>query len=190
MQPSEVSAVIVTRGDKPAAVQRIVQELPFDDIVVFDNSQYIADFKVYGRYLGMHQAKNSVIYVQDDDCLIPLQTIKILLEGYESGKIIASMPSDHGEYSDSCLVGWGAIFDRYLPWEAFSRYGWRYDLENFRETCDVIFTTLTPFIRVEGEHHNFDFAYGDDRMYNQPDHDSMRKDILNKARIVRDNPEF
>lgn len=190
MQPSEVSAVIVTRGDKPAAVQRIVQELPFDDVVVFNNSVTLYDFKVYGRYIGMHLAKNNIIYVQDDDCLIPHETIKMLLDGYEPGKIIASMPSDHGEYSDSCLVGWGAIFDRYLPWESFVKFGHRYDLDYFAEACDVIFTTLTPFIRVEGSHINFEFAYGDDRMYNQPNHDSMRQEVLSKARMVRDNPSW
>lgn len=189
MQPSEVSAVIVTRGDKPAAVQKIIMELPFTDIVVWDNSKE-ENMMVLGRYFGMMRAKNRIVYVQDDDCIVPLDTIVMLLEGYESGKIIASMPSNHGEYSDSVLVGWGAIFHRHLPWEAFVKYGRRYDLEYFRETCDVIFTALTPFIRVEGHHDNFEFAYDDNRMYNQSDHNIIREKILNQARMVRDNPPF
>lgn len=193
LKSEDISAVVVTKGDHPSELKRIIESLPFNDIYIWNNSTQ-TDAKVFGRYMGMLYTQKSMIYVQDDDCLIPRETIEDLIETkrYAPQQIVASMPEDHGDYTDSVLVGWGAIFERHLPWEAFVKFSSRFDpldADYFR-TCDVVFTTLTPFTRIKGEHYNFDFAYGEDRMYNQSDHDVSRETVLNQARMVRDNPIF
>lgn len=185
----DISAVIVTRGD--IDLTPILDSIPFDDIVVWDNSKEKHDLKVLGRYGAISRAKHDLIYTQDDDCIVPILD---LIDAWDGNlkSILCNMPSDHGEYTDSALIGWGSLFGRDLPVKAFAKYSEFYSpLEDnyiFTRTCDVIFTTLTPFTRVDLGHQSFDYAYGPDRMYNQSNHNEERQMILEKARYVRDFP--
>lgn len=173
-----VSACLVTRGN--VDMRPIVESLPFDDIIVWDNSKR-EDFKVYGRYAAIDEAENDIIYVQDDDCIIPVDA---LLDAWaDTDTLLCNMPRDHGTYSDSALVGWGALFHRNLPFKAFKQWGGSKD--QFYRDCDVWFTALTPFRRVDLGHENFPYAYGLDRMYNQSYHDSSRTEVLALARAIK-----
>jgi hypothetical protein len=119
MHACDVSAVIVTRGD--VDLDPILDSLPFDDVVVWNN-RLVADLGVYGRFAGVEQARNDVVFVQDDDCIVPTDAITALLDAYAPGRIVSNMPTGHLDYTDSCLVGLGAVFDAYLPRIAFSAY--------------------------------------------------------------------
>jgi hypothetical protein len=192
LEPGQVSAAIVTRGDVDLA--QIVESLPFDEVIVWDNS-IEPDLGVYGRYAAIDRAKCDVIYVQDDDCVIPAHAINHLLDMYEPGLVTANMPhSRWDDYPDSCLIGWGAVFDRGLPADAFVRLLESWTVEGpvgfrrewFRRTCDVAFTTLTPHRKVAAGFRHLPWAEREYRMFRQPSHKAERDRMLELARQVRD----
>lgn len=179
---SMVSAVIVTRGDVDLAP--VVDSLPYGEILVWDNTKRPSDLSVFGRYAAIREASNDVIYVQDDDCVFTRH--RELLGEYRAGMIVANMPPDHGDYTDSVLVGWGALFDRALPFQAFNRYLSRFPAEPlFLNACDVVFTALTPFRRVDLGFEHLPHAEDEHRMYRRADHRSERAEALERARGLR-----
>ncbi len=143
MQPANVSAVIVTRGD--VDLRPVLATLPFENVIVWDNS--VTNLKVYGRYAGICLAVKEVIYVQDDDCVVPTETILELLKRYEPRAVTCNMTEAHQlMYATTgiALVGWGAVFDRFLPDPAFARYLERYPKDDlFLRECDRVFTGLS-----------------------------------------------
>lgn len=190
----QVSAVLVTRGDVDTfPIQR---SLLFEDVVVWNNAKADDDLIVYGRYAAIEDARHKVIYVQDDDCLLPEESIRALLRAYEPGKIVCNMPEPfRAHYSDSALVGFGAVFDRDLPAQAFKRFresehaGWPWGvafMEHFYRCCDVVVTTLTPTVWIDVPYENMPYATGPDRMYRQAAHVGERQRMLALARKVRD----
>ena len=183
--PKDVSAVIVTRGDQD--LTQIRASLPFEDVVIWDNSKR-HDVSVYGRYAALREVRNTIVYVQDDDCLVPRSAIDTLLAEYRPGEIVANMPvSRWSDYPDSCLVGWGAVFDRRLPQQAFDRYAKLYPLGavEFMRDCDVVFTTLTPHVKFDLGFEHLPWAELPNRMFKQPLH-STRLTTLKQAQRVRD----
>lgn len=232
-----VSAALVTRGDHDLA--EIFDSLPFNEVVVYDNTGTIAvlrspgaqietseatyffphgselydfgtvdgpnpDLAVYGRYAAAERATSKVVFVQDDDCVLPPESIAALLAAYQPGHVVCNMPSEfrHSFYRDHALVGFGAVFDRDLPKKAFDRfaamvprlglsnYGWSLpggEGGRFNRCCDVVFTTLTPRILVDVPYRNLPWATDPDRMYRQPDHVGDRVEILDLAKKVRDH---
>ncbi len=183
MTPGEVTPCLVTRGNVDmTAILASVSHARFAPPVVWDNSVR-DDCKVYGRYLAAAEASTDVVYVQDDDCVLPTDSLRALVAAYEPGRIIANMPQAHRhKYTDSCLIGFGAIFDKDLPARAFERFG-----AHGRYRPDVIFTTLTPFTLVDVPVEILPCAYEDYRMYKQRDHDHQRRRTLIRARQVRDS---
>lgn len=180
----DVSAVIPTRGDTD--LTEVLASLPpFFEVIVWDNSKR-EDLAVYGRYAPIgDEASCSVIYVQDDDCVLAPESFEILLASYEPGTLVANMPERFRvHYTDSCLVGFGAIFDWYLPSEAFDKHGM--DDPTFLRTCDVVFTTLTPFKLVDVPFEDLPWAFAPNRMWKQPQHVGERMAALERARRVRD----
>jgi hypothetical protein len=181
--------VLVTRGDVDLAP--VLDSLPFDDVVVWDNSKRERDLKVYGRYAAIADAKNSVIYSQDDDCI--LSRFAAFLREYGPRTIVSNMPVDHvaggTDYSDSVLIGWGSLFDRDLPFAAFERYAGHYpvDDELFYRTCDVIFSTLTPHRRIDLGFEHLPHAYAESKMWRQPGNYEERLEVLQRARTVRES---
>lgn len=180
---SEVSAVLVTRGD--IDLTQILDSLPFDDVIVWDNSKRL-DRKVFGRYLGIRDARNDTIYVQDDDCVVPVAD---LLAQYTRGERLCNMSADRwNDYPDSSLVGWGALFPAADAEQAFwqTLTGRWYHADELDRCCDVIFTTLLPFRRIDVGHTDLPWATGPNRMYTgDPDHWAIRQRVLEKARALR-----
>lgn len=121
--PSGVSAVLVTRGN--VGVSEIcdsIRAAGINDIVIWNN-RLEHDVAVYGRYAGIERARHPVVYVQDDDCVLPPESIVDLITAYEPGVLASNMPAPfRAHYSDSCLVGFGAVFDAELPHWAFQRF--------------------------------------------------------------------
>ncbi len=155
------------------------------DIEVWSNSVE-DDAGVYGRYLAIERAAGDVVYMQDDDCLLPPESIIRLLEAYEPGRIVANMPAEFRKnYTDSCLIGFGAVVDRGLPAKAFRRFEAAERPWDYRQRPDVIFTTLTPFTLVDLPVKILDYAYGPDRAYRQRSHVQDRHRALVQARLVR-----
>jgi hypothetical protein len=196
--PEHVEAALVTRGDVQMAP--IVGSLPFAS-VVWDNSARGTDLAVYGRYQVIEETTAPVIYVQDDDVILPPESIAHLLDAYEPGKVVCNMPPPWRRrrfYQDHALVGFGALFDRDLPRRAFDRLqpaaraAAKHDPDGtgflawFLQTCDVAFTCLTPRVLVDVPYGNLPHATAPDRMWRQPHHEENRRLMLNLARKVRD----
>jgi hypothetical protein len=213
-----VSAVIVTRGD--VDLSEILDSFPDEwERVVWDNGrgecrrskrfsftatwssselgQPLADLSVYGRYSALSTpglCDGDVIMVQDDDCVLPRESLEALVAAYQPGQLVANMPERfRPHYPDSALVGFGAIFDRDLPKQAFDRFLFThakilYDdgVQRFNRTCDVIFTSLTPRILLDLPYRDLPWATDETRMYRQPDHVGERARMLELCRQVRD----
>jgi len=179
----DVTACIVTRGNVP--LDAIEKSLPERwGLYVWDNSEG-ADLAVLGRYAAMRCADTDAIYVQDDDCVLPRESLLQLELAYEPGVLTTNMPAPFREhYSDSCLIGFGAIFDRTLPDEAFKRM--HFTPPGFDRTCDVFFTALTPDQQwLDLPYKDQPYATGPDRMYRQPQHIPERAAALELARLWR-----
>src|SRR6185503_14510558 len=81
IEPSKVSAVLVTKGDHDLTpIYDSIRAAGITDVVVWDNSQRPADLACYGRYAGIAEAKNDVIFHQDDDLIAPVAQ---MLEEYD-----------------------------------------------------------------------------------------------------------
>lgn len=218
-----VSAVLVTRGDVDLAP--ICQNLNvFDEVVIWNNNPLnnhapelaaraeraanVADvvwantenrdLLVYGRYAALRACRNPIAYVQDDDCVLDSDAIAALVDAYQPGYVVCNMPIRFRlHYTDSALVGFGAVFDVGLPQAAFEQLlpllkdggevipgseaaSW------FFRCCDVPFTVLTPRVITEVAYENRPYATDENRMYRQPDHVGERARMLQLAREVRD----
>lgn len=177
----EVSAVLVTRGD--VDLEPIIATIPLAwDLVVWDNSKR-DDLSVYGRYAALEECQHDKIYVQDDDCVTDPVAV---VQAYRPGCIVANMPLPfRPRYRDSCLLGFGAVFDRDLPWQAFQRLPNGGLPVSFHRTCDVAFTALTPHSFIDVPYRNLPHAYDPERMYRQPGHLAERWRMLKIARATR-----
>lgn len=191
----QVSAVLVTRGD--VDMTEILDSLDaarIEDVVIWNNALETVDLAVYGRYHAIEQARSPVIYVQDDDCVLEPGSLEQLLAAYEPGVCTANVPERFRQhYPDSGLVGFGAVFDRDLPEQAFARFG-RFDFNGdpgwvdgmFNRRVDNVFTTLTPMKLVDVAYRDQPWASAAGRMWTSPGHVGERDRMIELARRVRD----
>lgn len=205
-----VAAVLVTRGD--VDLDPILESLPIEwDTIEWNNGAGAAyrhpapnrywnadDVSVYGRYEAIVLTEAPVIYVQDDDVILPRTSIDALLDAYEPGVVTCVMGEHHQRHTlDSALVGFGAIFDRDLPERAFTRFAlsshragsiaWGTDGNDralFDRTCDVVFTALTPRKAIDVPYEYLPQASNDDRMSRQPGFAVEREQILDLCRRI------
>jgi hypothetical protein len=170
----DVSAVLVTRGD--VDISTILNSLPFDDVVVWDNSQR-EDLKCYGRFAAITECKYDHIYVQDDDVLVPVAE---LLRKYDGKGIHANRRLDE-QYR---FLGLGAIFPRRFV-NVFYKYLAAHPKdEDFYRAADVVFTEMNPYHSVWLGYLDFPWATADNRMYKQPDHYRVRNKLIARARAL------
>ena len=68
----KISCIIITREPElnPLVLERVDLDF-FDEILIVNDCP-----TVYHRYLAAAKAKNDIIYVQDDDCLVNYQIKK------------------------------------------------------------------------------------------------------------------
>lgn len=190
MNAVDVTAVLVTRGDQPEQLERIIQSLVFDDVVVWDNSVR-EDRKTAGRYFALLEASYGAVYFQDDDVLVPRETQRRLVEAYAPGVVVANW--GHGEnadgYDDLPLVCGGAVLDAGLPWLGLERYLEHFPLDDaFLYEADFIAGVLYEDFRhlfLEFEI-NLAIAQAPERLCNQPWQRELKLRATNQARWVRD----
>lgn len=187
MNPSDVTAVLLTRGD--VDLDPIRASLPYDRVIVWSSDRDTAEgYGMFARYLAIAEAITDVVYVQDDDCLF--ERHDELLAAFEPGTIVSTY--GHGENSDGLddfvLMHGGAIFERELVAPAFERYlghYWRDDA--FYRYADLVFGGLTPFKHVDLE---FAIDYGiaarPNRMAHQDWARVYKHEIADRVRVVRD----
>lgn len=163
----QVSAVLVTYGTPDIHLNRVIETLPFTDIVVWDNSER-ENLQCYGRFAAIPEAKHPHIYVQDDDLTVDALA---LLERYDGTGIVANVPPDE-EWD---FIGGGAFFPRDLP--NFQPYTDRHGAgTDFDRVCDVVFAYGHPYQRTwVGYREMLPWHDAENRMYRQADHYLVRE---------------
>lgn len=172
----------------------------------------LPDLSVYGRYAAIEHATHDLIYVQDDDVIVSdppaivneWDRVALRQEQDPAGPppdsewgqhVVCNMPQEfrHDFYREHALVGFGAVFHRDTPKRAFDRWyaGAKDPSANgrwgiIRNTCDIIVTALSPRILVDVPKKNLPYAYGDDRMWRQPEHQYERTWMLDQTLKVKE----
>lgn len=208
------SVVIPTRGDQDLAPIIESYDGIADEVLIWDNSVR-DDLGVYGRYAMIEEARNGLILTQDDDCVVsdPQAIVEVWKDAWQAGiqgragalqfhaaadeHIVCNMPPEfrHDFYRDHALVGFGAVFHRDAPEQAFRRleeadpFVTHLSVEDaptpFVRTCDIVFTALTPRVLVDVPKENLPWATDEARMYRQPEHVAERSRMLELVRKVR-----
>lgn len=154
--------------------------MPFDDVVVWDNSVE-QNLQCYGRFAGIARAKKEYIYVQDDDILVPIPALLREFD-YDSPHegILANRKPDE-EYR---FLGVGAVFHRSAA-DVFQKYLAVYPKDSdFNRAADVVFAELNPYRSVWLGYAEFEWSRADNRMYKQPGHYEVRNKLIDRARAL------
>lgn len=164
----DVSAIVVTRGDVP--LEPILNTIPYDDVVVWDNSKADHDYKIFGRYAAIPEARHSVVYWQDDDVIF--ERHKELMVHYQPGVAICNMDQawiQGAGYEHNVLFGAGSLCDAWLPNQIFGRYLEQHPWDDdVLVEADFCFGTLVNWFRVDLGYRVREFADNPDRLYLQP----------------------
>lgn len=160
------TAVIVTRGDVPLG--KILDSLPDEwPVAIWNNSKQPEDLKVYGHFAALGEVETEYVYMQDDDALCPAaQLLAHWDETLHADKILLNE-----EEGQTPWISWGAIFHKNLPAPAIARYVDAYGMsDDVLLWCDMIFSTLTPWVNVDLGRESFPVAVAPNRMSMQPGH--------------------
>jgi len=172
IEPSKVSAVLVTKGDHDLTpIYDSISAAGITDVVVWDNSQRPADLACYGRYAGIAEAKNDVIFHQDDDLIAPVAQ---MLEEYDPVADRDTIVANNRADEEWLLTGIGTLFHRDLA-DCFDEYISLYGFDaEFCRVSDVVFAYQHPYRRVVMPYTDLAWAATPDRMHLQPNHYSER----------------
>ena len=179
IHPSEVSAVLVTRGDIDLSpVLESVAQAGITDVVVWNNAERPKDVACYGRYLGIAEAKHDIIFHQDDDLISPIAE---LCGQYDPRRDRYSIVSNNRIDEEWPLTGIGSLFHRELA-DCFTRYIDVYgEDEDFYRICDVVFAYQHPYRRVVLGYSDLPW-HSNPAMYTQDGHIATR--IRARQRIL------
>lgn len=189
IQASDVSAVLVTRGDVDTS--RILAELSFlNDIVVWDNSERAGNMRLFGRYAAMPECERDIIYFQDDDIFVPRKTIEALINAYEPGVITANMSEGWAsgrDMLDAVQIGAGGIMDRSIPDRAFAKYDTLFSRDDlFYLYTDTLVAIPTRIKRIDFPLEVLGWGYAPNRMNALPDFADRLAESIQRGRTVRD----
>ena len=195
LSPSEVSAVIVTRGD--VDLSPVLESLIFDDIVVWDNSRSEQDQMTFGRVLAGRRARNEIVYSQDDDLIHTREAQEQIVASYAEGVLSGCMWPEwsagakkqgiENGYDDLVFPGSGSISDLWLWEECISEYleEWPAD-DFFRLWSDTIIGIIAPTRQLDIRFRILPCADADNRMAHLPDAVANKTEAIRRARLIRD----
>lgn len=175
------ACLITTKKEYPSLIlERLTCTNFFDEILIATESP-----SVYKRYELAAEAKNPIIYVQDDDCILNYQTLFRSYNGSITNAMTKPFLSRY-EQMGCALVGWGCYFPRQIL-SSFDKYINTYgkDAHLLRE-ADRIFTYLNkPHNTVIMPHE--DLFQNEQRM-SSPDnlefHFKSANEALEKCRLI------
>lgn len=183
---------MVTRGDQPEQLARIIETLPYDEVIVWDNSR-LDDLKTAGRYAAMFEASNDTVYFQDDDTLFARHAE--LMDAHRPGRITAvyGHGANDGGYGDLPLVCGGGLADRRAVFAGMLRYRreplWDWPADDLYYS-DFAIGVLTPFVQVDLPFEiNMPIAQHPSRLCNQPWAADAKARVTARARAIRDGSE-
>jgi len=195
VNPADVTAVIVTRGD--VNLQPVLDSLIFDDVIVFDNSTRRIDQMTYGRVLAARRARNHYIYSQDDDITHTRDDQERIVAAYEPGMMAGCMWPEWSDgarrqgiqdgYDDLVFPGSGSITHLGMWEDAIDEYldEWPED-DFFRLWCDTIIGVIVPTIQLDIRFTELPHADNKNRMSWLPDGVANKTEAIRRAREIRD----
>jgi hypothetical protein len=187
---TDVSAVLVTRGDTDLTrILASIAEAGITDVVIWNNAQR-HDLKTFGRYQALPEAKNDVVFFQDDDIVLPASTILGLIDAYEPGVIVANMSPGWvagRDLHDSVFVGAGAVLDRDIPDQSLGMYDQLFERDElFYLYPETIITIPWRIKRVDLPLEVLPWGYAPNRMAKQPWFEERLAESIARGRKVRD----
>jgi glycosyltransferase involved in cell wall biosynthesis len=190
IDPAEVSAVLVTRGDVDLSrILETIGEAGIADVVIWDNAER-EDLKTFGRYAALPEAKHDIVFFQDDDIVLPPDTIQGIIAAYEPGVICANMAPgwvSGRDLHDSVFVGAGGVLDRDLPDKAFAKYDRLYPRDEvFYLYPEAMVSIPSRIKRVDLPLEVLPWGYAPNRMVSQPWFEDRMAESIRRGRKVRD----
>lgn len=151
----------------------------FDEILICTESP-----SVYKRYELAKQAKNEIIYVQDDDALVNYQ---VLFKHYD-GRITNTMTEDFQNFYQplGCtLVGWGCFFPKSML-SVFDKYISRYGMDHhlYREADRIMSYLNSPFNTIIMPHEDLKRANSNEAMWKEPEHFPSAYEAIEKCKLL------
>lgn len=190
IDPADVVACLVTRGDQPEMIERIRETLPYGDVAVWDNSLEPLDMMTAGRYFAAFDSGAEVVYFQDDDTIFRAHAELCAL--YDPGRITAVY--GHGEtpagYDDLPLVCGGGLVDVDTLRDACASWleaGYSFESKEELAYADFAIGILAPFRHVFLPFEIvYEVAQHPSRLCNQDWAADAKARITAQARAVRD----
>lgn len=193
--PSEVSAVIVTRGN--CDLTPVLDSLIFDDVVVFNNALEPNDMKTYGRVLALGSCQHPVIWSQDDDIVHTAENQERIIAEYTPGVLTGCMWEEWSDgarrqgiedgYDDLVFPGSGSVYDAALVRRAVNQYLRFWPLDDFfRLWCDTLVGVIAPNRQLDIRFDALPDAEADYRMCNQDGFTEQKTEAIRRGRAVRD----
>ena len=132
---NKITACLITR--LPEYPKIVLERLTlgfFDEILICTESP-----SVYKRYELAAQARNEIIYVQDDDCLVNYQNLFKHYQGDITNTMTLPFKPKYDDM-ECTLVGWGCFFPKNFL-SVFKKYIAAYGMdEHLYREADRIFT--------------------------------------------------
>lgn len=176
----KISCVLITKEKKyPQIVWERLNLGFFDEILIKTESS-----SVYERYLLAKEAKNDIIYVQDDDAMVNYQVLFSKYNGQITNTITLPFQTKY-EPMACTLVGWGCYFNKSML-NVFDKYISKYgqDAHLLRE-ADRIFTYLNkPFNTIIMPHEDLPRSSSEQAMWKEPEHFTSADEAIRKASLL------
>ena len=177
----KISCVLITKfSEYPSIImERLTCANFFDEILIRTESP-----SVYERYLLAKQARNEIIYVQDDDALVNYQVLFKSYNGQITNTMTLPFQSKYEEMGCT-LVGWGCYFSKSML-SVFDKYIEKYgeDAHLLRE-ADRIFTYLNkPFNTIMMPHEDLPRSKDDTAMWKEPEHFPSAYEAIRKYSLL------
>jgi len=172
LDPKKISVCLITKdAEYPKEIWDHIAQFDFDEVLVKTMSD-----SPYRKHELFARAKNDLIFYQDDDAICPIGE---LLEQSDPTTInVAMKEGHHSAYKDNRAtmgLGWGAIFPKKVL-EVLKTYTDVYGEDDvFKRETERILTYLSfPQNRLILPIQDLPSAWGDDRLWRQPDHQRFR----------------
>lgn len=181
--------MIVTRGDRD--IREVCDTVVTRPLIVWDNTRAATDMGAFGRYLALALTDADAVYVQDDDCVVPPEAQRQLLEEHQPETLTVNMPASHNAgHPRLALPGWGSVFAPALPRAAFARWaasGGDITAAAFLVVgCDIVFPVLTASRRLDLGHQDLPCAHTQGRTHLQPGYTALKQWFYDRACTVAD----
>ena len=195
LSPSDVTAVIVTRGD--VDLEPVLESLIFPTICVYNNNTELVDAMTYGRVIAAQRAPTEVIYSQDDDLIHSRENQMRILASYDEERMVGCMWPEWSDgarrqgiedgYDDLIFPGSGSISHRDTWLDAIDQYLAEYPEDDFfRLWSDTLIGVIAPTRQLDLRFEILAAAENGKRMANLPDAVALKTEAIRRGReIVR-----